>query len=169
MDSPMLAERGWCTAGSSRGKRTDTSGCSGGEGRGGAERGGVEGGGARGARVILKSTKAPVGGRGALSDIKPWRDTVRARHRTAEHATRCYRCYRRPRRQLEKGGKRKHFCRQMAAGSGTRFTLRGDNCFGFRSKSGKMRPTGVRHSSSWTSKKKRKKREAYYGSAHFRI
>lgn len=45
MDSPMLAERGWCTAGSSRGKRTDTSGCSGGKGRGGAERGGVEGGG----------------------------------------------------------------------------------------------------------------------------
>lgn len=73
MDSPMLAERGWCTAGSSRGKRTDTSGCSG--GRWGAERGGVGGEEEGGARVILKSTKPPVGGRGALSDRKPWRDS----------------------------------------------------------------------------------------------
>lgn len=27
MDTPMLAERGWCMAGSSKGKSTDTSGC----------------------------------------------------------------------------------------------------------------------------------------------
>lgn len=44
MDTPMLAERGWCMAGSSSGRSTDTSGCRGGE---------------EGARVILRDTLRP--------------------------------------------------------------------------------------------------------------
>lgn len=103
----------------------------------------------RGARVILKTTNPLSCQTESLGESQSQQETGRQikGNATEQPAGGDGGGFRRTAgKRNKKGGKKGS--RQMAAGSGARFTLRGNNYFGFLSNSVRTAPTGVRHSSS---------------------